>query len=104
MEKILGCQVNAGGGHKWITEVTVTPGVLGTGGSGWEEKKTTTCLQCGENRQIRQDMRYCGRLLLSSQGSGVHIHPCLFDSRGQRVHMPGLPLAIFGLIIDLGRM
>ena len=102
MEKILGCQVNAGREHKRITEVTVTPRVLGTGGSGWEKKKTS--LQCGENRQIRQDVRYCGRLFLSSQGSGVHIHPCLFDSRGQRVRMPGLPLAIFGLIIDLGRM
>ena len=39
MEKILGCQVNAGREHKRITEVTVTPRVLGTGGSGWEKKK-----------------------------------------------------------------
>ena len=54
MEKILGCQVNAGREHERITDVTVTPRVLGTGRSGWEKKKAS--LQCGEKRQIHWDV------------------------------------------------
>ena len=38
MEKLLGCQVNVGREHKRITDVTVTPRVLGTGRSGWGKK------------------------------------------------------------------
>lgn len=42
MEKILGCQVNAGREHERITDVTVTPRVLGTGRSGWEKKSKSS--------------------------------------------------------------
>lgn len=52
MEKLLGCQVNVGREHKRITDVTVTPRVLGTGRSGWEKKQVFS----GEKRQMSWDV------------------------------------------------
>lgn len=102
MEKILGCQVNAGREHERITDVTVTPRVLGTGRSGWEKKKQV--FSVGKRGKYTGTCDTVEGFFFHPRGSGVHIHLCLFGSRGLCVHMPELHLAIFGLIIDLGRM